>query len=63
MRIPNIPMEYYYEDFIWKIGNRTGNPLKIDITTVADMRGRFVRLCVELISPNHFFLSFAKGKR
>lgn len=63
VRIPNIPMEYYYEDFIRKIGHRIGNPLRVDLTTVAAVRGRFARLCVEVDLTKRLLSKFILRKK
>ncbi|KAI9111324.1 hypothetical protein K1719_017736 [Acacia pycnantha] len=56
IRIPNIPLNYYNNHCIARIGERIGRPLRVDLNTLADKcaneakveRGRYARLCVEL---------------
>ncbi|XVF84570.1 hypothetical protein PTKIN_Ptkin17bG0047600 [Pterospermum kingtungense] len=48
VRFLNLPIEYYDQEFLLKIGCRIGNPLRVDMTTITAVRGRFARLCVEI---------------
>lgn len=48
VRFPNSPMDYFEESFLWKIANKIGRPLRVDLTTVSAVRGRFARVCVEV---------------
>lgn len=33
IRIPNLPIEYYKKHFLWRIGNKVGRTLKVDVHT------------------------------
>ncbi|XP_054797576.1 uncharacterized protein LOC129302705 [Prosopis cineraria] len=56
VRIPDIPMHCYNKKFIWRLGERIGRPLKVDMCTLSDIskdvpikeRGRYTPICVEL---------------
>ncbi|XP_019193094.1 PREDICTED: uncharacterized protein LOC109187360 [Ipomoea nil] len=48
IRFPSLPIEYFDDDFLKKIGDVIGRPLKIDITTSIASIGKFARVCVEL---------------
>lgn len=50
---PDLPIEYYGEQYLMKIGEKVGVPIKIDDATSLTSRGRFARMCVEvdLIKP------------
>ncbi|XP_061374672.1 uncharacterized protein LOC133316890 [Gastrolobium bilobum] len=48
IRLPDIPIEFYYEAFFRRIGNWLGKMIKVDNNTNAHVRGRFARICVEL---------------
>ncbi|XP_031095201.1 uncharacterized protein LOC115999492 [Ipomoea triloba] len=48
VRLPAIPVEYFEEDFLWKIGKKIGRPIKIDDTTSLVSKGKFARVCVEV---------------
>ena len=53
IRLPDLSMEYYDTDVLWKIGDRIGKTLKVDRATTIGIRGNFARMCVEvdLIKP------------
>ncbi|XVE85315.1 hypothetical protein DITRI_Ditri17bG0081800 [Diplodiscus trichospermus] len=55
---PNLPMEYYDQEFLLKIGCRIGNPLRVDTITIAAVRGHFARLCVEIDLEKPFLSKF-----
>lgn len=48
VRFPCIPIEYYDSDFLMRLGERIGNPIKVDDATGAAARGFFARMCVEV---------------
>ncbi|XP_031127518.1 uncharacterized protein LOC116029609 [Ipomoea triloba] len=48
VRFPKLPIEYFEEDFLKKIGLSIGRPVKIDTTTSLTTKGKFARVCVEL---------------
>ncbi|GKU90597.1 hypothetical protein SLEP1_g4576 [Rubroshorea leprosula] len=47
LRLPQLPIEFFTQDILQRIGNSLGSLLRIDATTLAGSRGRFARLCVE----------------
>ncbi|XP_019241415.1 PREDICTED: uncharacterized protein LOC109221386 [Nicotiana attenuata] len=48
VRLPQLPTEFYDGIILSRIGNCIGKLLKVDACTSATLRGRYVRLCVEL---------------
>lgn len=58
IRIPDLPIEYYDKHFLWKLGNKVGKTLKVDVHTIRENknggelytteRGRFTRISLEL---------------
>nr|GMD33042.1 uncharacterized protein LOC109175269 [Ipomoea batatas] len=48
VRFPKLPIEYFEEDFLMKIGLSVGRHVKIDTTTSLTTKGNFARICVEV---------------
>lgn len=48
VRFPKLPIEYFEEDFMMKIGRRIGRPIKVDSTTSLVSKGKFARACIEV---------------
>lgn len=58
IRIQDLPIEYYDKHFLWKLGNKVGKTLKVDVHTIRENqnggdiniteRGRFARISVKL---------------
>ena len=48
VRFPCLPIEYYDQEFLMKVGEKIGKPIRIDRTTGLVSRGKFARLCVEV---------------
>ncbi|XP_019151954.1 PREDICTED: uncharacterized protein LOC109148674 [Ipomoea nil] len=48
VRLSSIPVEYFDEVYLWKLGEQIGKPIKIDTTTSLASRGKFARICVEI---------------
>ncbi|XP_019168107.1 PREDICTED: uncharacterized protein LOC109163847 [Ipomoea nil] len=48
LRFPSLPIEYFDDDFLKKIGKVIGRPVKIDLTTGMASKGKFARVCVQL---------------
>ncbi|XP_062007348.1 uncharacterized protein LOC133724601 [Rosa rugosa] len=51
VRILGLPLKYFKDFTMRKIGNLIGPVLKIDKVTLAQARGKFCRICVE-VNPN-----------
>ncbi|KAL0291792.1 UNVERIFIED_CONTAM: hypothetical protein Scaly_2620300 [Sesamum calycinum] len=47
-RFPEMPVEFFQEELLMRIGNRIGRAVKVDETTMAASRGRYARVCVEV---------------
>ncbi|XP_031131691.1 uncharacterized protein LOC116033077 [Ipomoea triloba] len=47
-RLPAIPIEYFEEGFLMKIGKQIGRPVKVDTTTSLVSIGKFARVCIEV---------------
>lgn len=48
VRFPCLPFEYYNKNFLFKVAEMIGKPIKIDEATSLISRGKFARLCVEV---------------
>ncbi|XP_019253786.1 PREDICTED: uncharacterized protein LOC109232468 [Nicotiana attenuata] len=48
VRLPELPIEFYDDKILAKVGNKIGRLLKVDTCTSAALRGRYARICVEL---------------
>lgn len=48
VRIPELPLEFYNDKFLWRVGAKLGSLLKIDRLTSIHCRGQFARICVEI---------------
>lgn len=42
-----VPMEYYQDEVLMKLGDKVGKSLKVDRTALIGSRGQFARVCVE----------------
>ncbi|KAI3893641.1 hypothetical protein MKX03_006219, partial [Papaver bracteatum] len=47
-RLPELPIEYFYREVLYKIAAKIGIPIKIDNITESILRGKYARFCVEL---------------
>lgn len=52
MRLPDLPATHYDKKFLFNLGNVIGKAIKVDVTTIQMGRGKFARLCVDLIFPS-----------
>lgn len=48
IRFPEIPVEFFHEQTLLRLGNPIGRAIKVDDTTMAATRGRYARVCVEI---------------
>lgn len=48
VRIPNLSVEYFDKQFLYKIGEKIGRVIKIDRHTESMNRGQYIRFCVEI---------------
>ncbi|XP_031381852.1 uncharacterized protein LOC116196325 [Punica granatum] len=48
VRLPELPIEFYSEKLLSKLGNRIGPLLRIDSRTYLGVRGKYARLCVQV---------------
>lgn len=46
--LPELPFEYYELRVLKKIGKTIGPVLRIDVNTTSEMRGRHVRICIQV---------------
>lgn len=49
IRFPGLPIEYYDEKLLMAMGNTIGKALKVDSNTSYAARGKFARVCIELV--------------
>ncbi|XP_031131985.1 uncharacterized protein LOC116033376 [Ipomoea triloba] len=48
VRFPTIPIEYFDEDIVEKIGLKVGRPIRVDDSTSLVSKGRFARIYIEV---------------
>ncbi|OMO49678.1 hypothetical protein COLO4_38451 [Corchorus olitorius] len=48
IQLPELPIEYYDAQVLYKIGSLIGKPIKIDAHTGSANRGRYARICIEV---------------
>lgn len=53
VRLPELPIEYFDRGVLLRIGGAIGVPLKLDISTEKQSRGRVARLCIQIDLKNH----------
>lgn len=49
IRLPGLPLELFDEKILLRVAGMVGKPVKVHQTTTATKRGKFARICVELI--------------
>lgn len=49
VRFPKLSVEYYSIDWLHRAGNKLGKTLKVDMATIASSRGKYARVCVEIV--------------
>ncbi|XVF00748.1 hypothetical protein REPUB_Repub04eG0028100 [Reevesia pubescens] len=48
VRFPGMPLEFYGNDILLKIGNAIGKTLMVDRNTMVASRGKYARICMEV---------------
>ncbi|CAN1823610.1 hypothetical protein LINPERHAP1_LOCUS30444 [Linum perenne] len=48
VRLPGLPLEFFTETFLRRIGDKIGQLVRIDQTTLAMERGNYARICVRV---------------
>lgn len=48
IRIPRLPLEFFDETILMRVGNELGKAVKIDTNTMQVARGKYARVCVEV---------------
>lgn len=48
VRFPDLPIEYYDQNFLFTVGRKIGEPIRIDSATSLISRGKFARMCIEV---------------
>ena len=48
VRLPELPVEYYHKDSLFRIRSGLGSVLCVDFNIAAGTRGRFARLCIQI---------------
>ena len=46
--LPKLPIEFYDNSILCRIGNHLGTLLKIDFCTIDNIRGRYTLLCIQI---------------
>lgn len=63
VRLPDLPMEYYNQEFLFRVGRMIGEPMMIDSATSLTSRGKFARLCVEVDTTKPLLAKFWLRKK
>ncbi|WJX46615.1 hypothetical protein P8452_33396 [Trifolium repens] len=64
LRISGLPIEYYDSKALHFIGNRIGKTIKVDKNTLAQERGKYARLCVQVNLTKPLLAMFTiKGRK
>ncbi|KAJ7962195.1 reverse transcriptase [Quillaja saponaria] len=63
IKILGMPIEYFDEDFLWEVGDKLRNTIKVDDATLKASRGNFARLCVEVDLNKPLIPKIKVGKR
>lgn len=48
VRFPDLPLEYFDADILFRVGEKIGKPIRMDSATSLISKGNFARLCVEV---------------
>ncbi|WOL17753.1 hypothetical protein Cni_G26546 [Canna indica] len=48
IQLPDLPMEYWQNSSLFRIASLVGKPIKVDEQSFSWLRGKFVRICVDL---------------
>ena len=48
VRLPELPVEYYHKDSLFRIRSGLGPVLRVDFNITAGTQGRFARLCIQI---------------
>ncbi|KAL0431507.1 UNVERIFIED_CONTAM: hypothetical protein Sradi_0776700 [Sesamum radiatum] len=48
IQLPQLPIEYFHVDALFRIGKLIGRPIKTDSHTFSQSKGRYARLCIEV---------------
>ncbi|CAN1759595.1 hypothetical protein LINPERHAP1_LOCUS7200 [Linum perenne] len=49
VRLPGLPLEFFTETFLRRIGDKIGQLVRIDPTTLAMERGNYARICLHVV--------------
>lgn len=63
VRFPCLPIEYFNEDFLMRLGRKIGDPIRVDNNTSRVTRGHFARLCVEVDVTKPLLSKFKLNRR
>ncbi|XP_021611705.1 uncharacterized protein LOC110614472 [Manihot esculenta] len=63
IQFPCLPIEYYDENFLMRVGAKVGKPIRVDTRTSLVSRGRFARMCVEVDLSKPLLSKFKLQKR
>lgn len=48
IRFPKLPIEYFFAQWLHRVGNKIGRTLKVDVATFETSSGKYARACVEV---------------
>lgn len=55
VRIPRLPLEFFNENMLMRIGDQLGTTVKIDMQTMTVSRGKYARVCVKIAPTSIIF--------
>lgn len=58
VRFPWLAVEYYTEEWLRKAEDTLGRTIKVDKSTLATSRGKFVRVCMEIDLDKHLMATY-----
>lgn len=58
VKFPGLPVKYYTEEWLRKVGDTIGRTIKVDDTTLAMSHGKFARVCVEIDLDKSLVVSY-----
>ncbi|XP_021615788.1 uncharacterized protein LOC110617362 [Manihot esculenta] len=62
-RIPCLPIEYYNDEFLLRIGSLLEKPIKVDRNTSMVSRGHYARICIEINMEKPLVAKFKLRRR
>ncbi|CAN1128348.1 hypothetical protein LINPERHAP2_LOCUS4579, partial [Linum perenne] len=58
VRLPGLPLEFFTETFLRRIGEKIGTLVRIDPTALAIERGNYARICIRVDLPKRLLSKY-----